>query len=54
MKMTEVTKLDSGWQVKFFESDEYSETYIFATEAQARLAAYHYLTDYEDHLPFED
>ena len=58
MKTALVTKTETGWQVCFseFEGDEsvYSDTIGFYTERDARTAAYHYLTDYEDHLTFED
>lgn len=58
MKTALVTKTESGWQVYFseFEGDEsvYSETIGFYTEQDAQTAAYNYLTDYEDHLAFED
>ena len=53
IKTTLITKTETGWQVSFFEND-CSQISIFDTEQAARLAAYHFMTDYEDHLTFED
>lgn len=58
MRTAKIIETESAWQVQFreFEGSEnsYSEDCIYYTPEAAQQAAYHFLTDYVDFVPFED
>ena len=58
MRTAKIIKSESVWQVQFreFEGSEnfYSEDSTFSTPEAAQHAAYHFLTEYDDFIPFED
>lgn len=58
MRTAKIIENENLWQVQLreFEGSEnsYSEDLTFSTSEAAQQAAYHFMTEYVDFVPFED